>query len=93
MFTFELKGFDDLERQLREAERELQELNGEIMGGLKFDPTSPDDVNREIKAMEQMVDRTLGPYRSNRFICPLIAETKKSLREQILKHVATAGSK
>jgi hypothetical protein len=93
MPTFEFSGFDDFERQLREAERELGALNGEILGGVKFDPDNPGDVNRAIKGMEQMVDRTLGPYRLNRFIEPLIAETKESLREQILMHVAQARSK
>ncbi len=84
MFRIEIKGLDKLTRQLKEAERALQELDGEI-GTVKFDPTNPTDVQRAIREIERKVDTKLSRFRGNPLVQTVAQGAKKTFREYILK--------
>jgi hypothetical protein len=81
--------FDELQRQLKEAERAVEALGG-AFGSLEINTSDPQDVKRAIAQMEQLVDEKLGKYRKNPFVEPLIEGTKDSFREQIHRSVAEA---
>ena len=81
--------FDDMEKAISEAERAGEELQ-RALSGLKFKPADDADVKRAIAEMKQIVEHTLGPYRSNGFIEPLIDATKETLRREILKQASEA---
>lgn len=85
----ELSGFDDLQRQLQDAEKAAEGLKGEL-GQLQFDPTIEAEVNRAIAEMEKMVDQRFAPYQSNPFITPFIDASKQAFRRAILQKAAGA---
>ncbi len=86
---FEIKGLDNLTRQLEEAQKAFAELDGEI-GTVNFDPSDPASIESAIKHMESMIDDRLGPYASNAIIGPMIEKLKERYRKGIVDKAAEA---
>lgn len=84
-----VQGFDKLQRQLKEAQKALQDFDGQL-GEVKFDPENPGSIQQAIVAMEQMVDERLGAYASNPLIGPMAEQAKEMYREAILDKAAAA---
>jgi hypothetical protein len=82
--NIELSGFGELERQLKEAERAGEALQGTLVT-LKFNPSDPSDVERAITQAERLIDVKLAPYGSNPFVAPLVEEMKKLYRDETRK--------
>lgn len=89
MFNVELSGFDELQKQLRDAQKALQALDGDLCS-LRFDPSNPADVQRAIEEMEGIVDARISPYRNNPLVAPVVDAAKKSFREEILRRAQEA---
>ena len=64
MLNMKITGLDKLRRDLADAQRALQPLNGTI-ATLKFNPSDPKSVEDAIRQMEAAVDSKTAPYRGN----------------------------
>ena len=84
-----LKGFDRLQRELEEAQRAMDELDGDI-GVVNFDAKDPNSIEVAIQSVSQMIDERIGRYASNQFVAPIIEELKEKYREGILQKAAEA---
>ncbi len=77
-----IEGFDDLAKQLEEAQKATEALGGEL-GTIKFNAADPQDVQRAIKEAERIVDARLARYRNNPFVQQLAEGTKEAFRQTI----------
>jgi hypothetical protein len=84
-----IEGLDKLTRDLGEAQKAIQELDGEL-GAVNFNPEDPESIEKAITAMEQMVDQRVGRYASNPIVGPLIDQMKESYRQAILDKAAAS---
>lgn len=86
---FKITGLDKLQRDLKEAQRALSELDGEL-GIVSFDPHDPASIEAAIQSVYRMVDERAGEYASNPVVGPMIEQMKDSYRENILHKAAEA---
>lgn len=84
-----ITGLDNFTRQLDEAQKALEGLDGEL-GSVNFDPTDPGSIEAAIKRMEAMVDERLGSFASNPIIGPLADGMKEQYRKGIVERAAAA---
>ncbi|WP_313451040.1 hypothetical protein [Stutzerimonas kunmingensis] len=82
-------GLDKLQRDLKEAQHALSELDGEL-GTISFDPHDPGSIEAAIQSVCRMVDERAGRYASNPVVGPMIEQMKESYRESILQKAAEA---
>jgi len=84
-----IEGLDRLQRQLSEAARVLEELDGEL-GSVRFDPHDPGSIEAAIRQVETMVDSKTTTSGSN----PLVEKTASAIKERyraaILERAAAA---
>lgn len=85
---FKIEGLDKLQRQLKDAERAFQELDGEL-GSVTFDPHDPASIEHAVHEMTRMIDDRVGGYASNPIVGPLVDEMKVKYREAIVEKAAT----
>tara|TARA_Y100000052_G_C2955393_1_gene89750 strand:+ start:13687 stop:13968 length:282 start_codon:yes stop_codon:yes gene_type:complete len=84
-----ITGFDKLQRNLKDAQRALENLDGEL-GSVSFNPNDPESIDAAICEIEKIIDEKVGRYHSNPIIGPLAEEMKQSYREGILEKAAQA---
>ncbi|MBE5221342.1 MULTISPECIES: hypothetical protein [Pectobacterium] len=84
-----ITGLDKLQKDLKEAERALGELDGEL-GIINFNPNDPSSIEAALQSVEQMIDERIGKYSSNPIIGPLADDMKERYRESILQKAAEA---
>lgn len=89
---FEISGLDELGRQLTDAQKALEVLDGEL-GTVSFDPGDPASIEAAIQSVEAVIDERIGCYASNPIIAPLADEMKKKYREAIIDRAAEARLK
>jgi hypothetical protein len=82
-----ITGFDKLQGQLRDAQKALEGLDGE-MGTVSFNPRGPASIEAAVQEMERLVDERVGAYPGNPFIGPLAEEMKTVFRQGILDKAA-----
>ena len=87
-----LKGLDNLQRTLSEAQRALEAVNGEL-GTLSFNPEDPGSVEAAIAESERLVDDRLGKYAGNSIVGPLMVQMKQSFRAAVIEKAAEARLK
>ncbi|QIL43900.1 hypothetical protein G7045_06270 [Acidovorax sp. HDW3] len=87
-----LKGLDDLQKTLSEAQRALEAVNGEL-GTLSFNPEDPGSVEAAIAESERLVDERLGKYANNSIVGPLMVQMKQSFRTAVIEKAAEARLK
>jgi len=85
-----ITGLDALQRELKDAQRALQSLDGTI-ATLKFDTTNPASVQRAIRQMESAIDSKTGPYRNNAMVMQLATGMKDAYRKAIHEKARGAG--
>lgn len=83
------KGLGKLQRELKEAERAMEELDGEL-GSVSFDPQDPQSIEIAIQTAFQIVDERVGRYSSNQIVGPLIDQIKETYRENLVEMAAKA---
>lgn len=83
-----IEGWDKLQRQLKDAERAFQELDGEL-GSVTFDLHDPASIEHAIHEMTRMIDDRVEGYVSNPIVGPLVEEMKVKYREAIIEKAAT----
>lgn len=67
MFDVKITGLDKLRRQLAEAQRAFEVLNGTI-AKVRFNPNDPASVQEATRQVEAAVDDKAAPYRGNAFV-------------------------
>ena len=83
-------GFDNLQRQLEDAQRAFKALDGQL-ATVRFDADNPQSIESAIRTMESAIDDKVAPYRNNPFVAPLIPKMKAKYREALLERAKTAG--
>ena len=86
---FKISGLDELSRQLSDAKKALESLDGEL-GTLSCDPNDPASIEVAIQNMEGNIEEKLGQYASNPIIAPLAENMKEKYRESIIDRAAAA---
>lgn len=84
-----ITGIDKLQKELKQAEQALSELDGEL-GVVKFDPHEPASIEAAIQSVNQMIDNRIEPYIDNPIVGPLAVQMKEIYRENILQKAAEA---
>ena len=86
---FKITGLNKLQKNLKDAERALSELDGEL-GVVNFDPNDPASIEGAIQSVNRMIDERLGEYSSNPIVGPLAEQMKEKYRESVLEKAAAA---
>ena len=86
---FKVTGLDKLQKNLKDAQRALSELDGEL-GVVNFDPNDPASIEGAIQSVNRMIDDRLGEHSSNPIVGPLAEQMKEKYRESILEKAGEA---
>lgn len=86
---FKIDGLQKLRRELKEAERAIAELDGEL-GVVGFDAQDPSSIEAAIQSVCRMIDDRVGQYESNPYVGPMIEQLKETYRENIVQKAAEA---
>lgn len=89
---FKISGLENLQKNLKEAESALAELDGEL-GVVNFDPVDPASIEAAIQSVNRMVDERIGEYSADPILGPLADQMKEKYRESILQKAAEARLK
>jgi len=84
-----ITGLDKLQKELKEAEQALSELEGEL-GIVNFDPHDPASIEAAIQSVNRMIDSRTEPHADNPIVGSLADQMKESYRENILQKAAEA---
>lgn len=84
-----IKGLDELMRKMKELEKAISALDGEITS-VGFDPHDPQSIELAIQKMEAAIDERVGDYGNNDMVQGIVGEMKERYREAILERAATA---
>ncbi|PRA85918.1 hypothetical protein CQ054_10645 [Ochrobactrum sp. MYb29] len=84
-----ISGLDKLNRQLEDAQKAFEELDGEL-GTVTFSPDDPASIENAIHQVEAMIDERVGRYASNPLVAPLVEAAKSQYREAIIEKSAAA---
>jgi hypothetical protein len=87
--SLKITGLDELKKQLDDAAKALQALDGDI-ATLKFNPNDPSSVETAVVEMEQTIDTKVAPYRGNKMVEAIIAQLKDRYRQEIYDRAAKA---
>jgi hypothetical protein len=82
-----IKGLDKLQRDLRDAQTALKELDGDLCT-VRFDPFDPASIESAIQQVNDTIDNRVGGHSSNPLVLPLIEEMKELYRSQILEQAS-----
>lgn len=89
MIDLNITGLDKLERDLKEFEKAISSLDGEI-GNVQFDPDDKASVDRAVRDMKTMIDRRVGRFRNNAMTRDLIKELKRGFEKEIRTRTSSA---
>ena len=89
--SFGIEGLDKLQKQLEDASKAFETLDGEITT-IQFDPSDQASVEAAIADMERAIDSKTAPFAGNPFVENVSAQMKAKYRDQILaRAVETKG--
>lgn len=86
---FKITGLDKLEKDLKDAERVLNELDGEL-GVINFNPKDPVSIEAAIQSLNRTIDERVREYTTNPLVSSLVEQMKEAYRESILQEAAEA---
>lgn len=84
-----ITGLDKLQKELKQAEQALNELDDEL-GALSFDPHEPTSIEAAIQSVNRMIDKRIEPYIDNSIVESLAEQMKELYRENILQKASEA---
>jgi hypothetical protein len=84
-----MKGLDDLSKKLKEFEKFISEIDGEI-GTVNFDPFDAESIEQAIIKMEKMIDDKSTVYYRNQMIQDISVEMKEKYRQAIIDKAANS---
>ncbi|PYC16065.1 hypothetical protein DMX02_22485 [Pseudomonas jessenii] len=82
-----IKGLDQLQRDLKQAQIALAELDGSLCT-INFDPFDPASIEHAIQEVSDKIDERVGSYATNPFVGPLIEGMKENYRARIIEQAA-----
>jgi hypothetical protein len=82
-----IKGLDQLQRDLKQAQIALAELDGSLCT-INFDPFDPASIEHAIQEVSDTIDERVGSYATNPFVGPLIEGMKENYRARIIEQAA-----
>jgi hypothetical protein len=85
----EVRGLNELQRNLKELQLALESLNGTI-AEIPINPNDPASVRKAVKEMEAAVDRKVAPYGNNKMVSVVIGAAKDEYRKALLKRFGTS---
>ncbi len=88
-FEMNIKGLDSLTKTMKELERALSDLDGDI-AHLNFDAHDPQSIENAIQEFNSAVDQKVAGYSQNDLIAQVVKELKESGRTTILERAAVA---
>lgn len=85
-----IKGLDQLQRDLKQAQIALAELDGSLctINFDPFDPFDPASIEHAIQEVSDTIDERVGSYATNPFVGPLIEGMKENYRARIIEQAA-----
>jgi len=86
---FKISGLDKLQRELDEAAKALDSLDGEL-GTVSFDPSSPSSIEAAIQSASALIDERISQFSENPMVAALVGSMKEQYREAILAKAAAA---
>jgi len=84
-----IEGLDKLQRDLKDAERALNALDGTI-ATLKFNPEDSQSVKNAVRQMETAIDSKIARYRGNALVSQLAQAMKEQYGKKILELAKTS---
>jgi len=84
-----ISGLDALARKMKELERAVAELDGDI-AQVSFNPHDPESIELAIQKMYSAIDERVSSYSHNDMVVGIAEEMKEKYREAILERAATA---
>lgn len=84
-----ISGLDKLTQQLEQAQRALEELDGEL-GVVNFNPSDPASIEAAIKEVEALVETKVRPWAENPLVAQVVEEMKEQYRQAIIDRAAAA---
>ena len=88
MISVKITGLEKFQRQLEEAQRGLNSLNGTITS-LQFNPGDSASVRGAIHQMESAVDAKVSSYAGNPLVAKVAEMTKQNFRQRIMTRAKT----
>lgn len=88
-FEINFKGLEGLTKTMKELERALSDLDGDI-AHLTFDAHDPQSIENAIREFNSAVDQKIAGYSQNDLVAHLVEELKESGRTTILEQAALA---
>jgi hypothetical protein len=79
-----IKGLDQLQKQLHQAQEALRLVEGDL-GTVSFDPNDPESIEAAMRQIDALIDERLGDYLQNPIIGPLAESMKEKYREAVLE--------
>jgi hypothetical protein len=90
MISVKITGLEKLQRELLEAQRAFQSLDGTV-ATLRWNPADPKSVQEALRHMEAAVDRKTAPYRGNDLVFKVADTLKETYRKRILERRTAAS--
>jgi hypothetical protein len=90
--SVKITGLDRLQRQLEEASKAFQALDGKV-ATLRFSPSDPASTEDAIREIEAAVDTKVAPYRGNTLVESVARQLKEKYRSAIHQRAAEAVNK
>ena len=84
-----IKGLDELSRRIKELERAVSALDGEI-SVVSFDPNDPQSIEVAIQKMETAIDDRIGGAGNNDIVQGIATQMKERYRQVIFKRASEA---
>lgn len=89
MLNIRLDGFDDLQKELTDAQNALQSLHGQL-DEVRFNPDSQEDIDRAIRDTERLIDSKVARFRNNSIVQTVVSSFKEAVRKEILERADKA---
>lgn len=86
---FKISGLDKLQRELDEAVKALNSLDGEL-GTVSFDPHNPSSIEAAIQGASALIDERIAQFAENPLISELVVSVKEQYRDAIVTKAAAA---
>ena len=87
MAEIKIKGLNELQRDLENAQMALASLHGPI-AEIAINPNDPASVQEAIRQMEAAVDSKVAPYGNNKLVATVVKAAKEEYRKLLLKRAA-----
>lgn len=84
---FKIDGLDKLTKQLEQAQKALEELDGEL-GTVSFDPNDPASIETAIQQANTMLEAKVAPWADNPLVEQMLDGIKEQFRETIIERAA-----